>query len=59
MIHALLFHLLVAIHRTQQVLDVVYKTLTVCEVPQQKGLTAVRALWLALLDPSSEAVLTG
>ena len=54
-----LLEFLVAIQRTDQVLDVVKKTFTVSETSQQHRLAAVRALGLALLDPGPKTILAG
>lgn len=59
MVHALLLQLFVVVHRTQQVLYVVYEALAVRKAPQQQWLPAVRTFRLALLDPGPEAVVAG
>jgi hypothetical protein len=56
---ALLLHPLVAVHRAQQVLDIVDEALAVGEAAEEEGLAAVGALGLALLDPGAQTVLAG
>jgi hypothetical protein len=59
MLAAFLFQLLVAVHRTQQVLDVVHESLAVGEAAQEERFAAVRAFGFAFFDPGSEAVVAG
>jgi hypothetical protein len=60
MLLAFLLHFIVIIiHRTQEMFDVVYESLAICKTAEQEGLSAVGTLRLALLDPGSKAVLAG
>ena len=59
MLAALLLRALAAVHRAQQLPDVVHEALAVREAAEQQRLAAVRALGLALLDPGAQAVLAG
>ena len=59
MFSAFLLQLVVAVHGTDDVLDVVHEALAVGKAAQQQGLAAVRALGFALLDPGAQAVLAG
>lgn len=59
MLLALLLQPFVAVHLAEEVPHVVYEPLAVREAPQQERFSAVRALWLALLDPGAEAVVAG
>ena len=55
----LLLRALAAVHRAQQLPDVVHEALAVRKTAEQQRLAAVRALGLALLDPGAQAVLAG
>jgi hypothetical protein len=55
---ALFLQFFVAIHRIQQMLDVVHKAFAVGEAPQKKRLPAMWTLWLSLLNPGAQTTLT-
>lgn len=51
MLTALLLRFIVAVHGTDDMLDIVDKSLAICKTSQKEGLSAVRALGFALFNP--------